>query len=237
VPANSSSLSAVHDAVRAADVPTQPLDLAASVSLVRALGAVPVPRRRRGRRDSLQSLLLLAVGAVLAGARSYAAIAQWAAEAEHAMTVCGPTPHATTFGRVLARGLFRCAAGGVDRLSARPPQRRRRPRPCWSPVTGEAWQPVAVDGKTLRGARVPTAARCGRGAGESAGPAGPRATPTTGRPLEPAPTSGVAAPAGARGDRHPCGEERRSFAWAVDGVPALEDRFAASMSPWSRPRA
>src|SRR3712207_7331393 len=43
-----------------------------SVSLVRALSAVPDPRRRRGRRHGLQSILLLAVGAVLAAARSYA---------------------------------------------------------------------------------------------------------------------------------------------------------------------
>jgi hypothetical protein len=35
-------------------------------------------------------VLLLALGAVLAGARSYAAIADWAAVADHAMAACGP---------------------------------------------------------------------------------------------------------------------------------------------------
>jgi len=40
------------------------------------------------------------VGAVLPGACWCAAIAQWAAEAEHARATCGPAPHATTFGRV-----------------------------------------------------------------------------------------------------------------------------------------
>jgi DDE_Tnp_1-associated len=64
-------------------VPPQRLDLQASIGLLQALSAVPDPRRSQGRCHSLQSILVLAVGAVLAGARSYAAIAQWAAEAGH----------------------------------------------------------------------------------------------------------------------------------------------------------
>ncbi len=40
--------------------------------------------------------LLVAVGAVLAGARSYAAIADWAATAEQALRSCGRPPHAST---------------------------------------------------------------------------------------------------------------------------------------------
>lgn len=45
----------------------------------------------------------LAVGAVLAGARSYAdtAIAQWSQTAAGPVIVCRASPHATTFGRVL----------------------------------------------------------------------------------------------------------------------------------------
>lgn len=98
-------------------------------------------------------MLLLAVGAVLAGARSYAAIAQWARCAEQAVTVCGPTPHATTFGRVLAAvdpaALQRALTGWV--LARRAGRRRQhadgaRPR-------GEGRTVLAVDGKTLRGAR------------------------------------------------------------------------------------
>jgi DDE_Tnp_1-associated len=89
-------------AVSASGLPPQPLDPAESISLLQALSVVPDPRRARGRRHSLQLILLLAVGAVLAGARSYAAIAQWARCAEQAVAVVGSPPHAATFGRVLA---------------------------------------------------------------------------------------------------------------------------------------
>jgi hypothetical protein len=79
------------------------LSTAESISLVRALGAVPHPRHRRGRRHHLQSVLPLALGAVLAGARSYAAIADWAAVADHAVAVGGPPPHSSTIRRPLSR--------------------------------------------------------------------------------------------------------------------------------------
>jgi DDE_Tnp_1-associated len=82
VPAPSSSPSVLLDAVTEVGLAPGPLDAAASISLLRALADVPDPRKARGRRHGLQSVLLLAVGAVLAGARSYAAIAQWAAHAE-----------------------------------------------------------------------------------------------------------------------------------------------------------
>ena len=98
MPASSSSPSVLLDAVSEAGLPPESLGTAESISLLQALSAVADPRRSRGRRHSLQSILLLAVGAVLAGARSYAAIAQWAGCVEQAVSVCGPTPHATTFG-------------------------------------------------------------------------------------------------------------------------------------------
>jgi hypothetical protein len=142
VPASSSSPSALLDAVAAAGLPPESLGVAESIGLVQALCAVPDPRQARGRRHGLQSILLLAVGAVLAGARSYAAIAQWAAHAEQAVRVCGPTPHATTFGRVLAAvdaaALQRALTGWIlARRQARQGQRTERVRPrvrsvrCW----------------------------------------------------------------------------------------------------------
>src|SRR3954454_7833255 len=83
-------------------MPPGRLDVAESIGLLRGLSAVPDPRDARGRRHGLRSVLLLAVGAVLAGARSYAAIAQWARCAEQAVTVCGAPPHPPPVGRVLA---------------------------------------------------------------------------------------------------------------------------------------
>ena len=50
-------------------------------SLAEHLARVPDPRDPRGVRHSLTSLLLAAVAAVLAGARSFTAIGEWAADA------------------------------------------------------------------------------------------------------------------------------------------------------------
>ncbi|MCX5215466.1 transposase family protein [Kitasatospora sp. NBC_00240] len=48
---------------------------------------LPDPRDRRGRRHPLPGVLLVAASAVLAGARSFRAIGQWAAAApQHALT-------------------------------------------------------------------------------------------------------------------------------------------------------
>jgi hypothetical protein len=81
VPATSSSPSASIPAVKAADSPSAPLSAADSIRLLQALQSVPDPRRARGRRHGLQSVLLLALQAVMAGASSRVAIAQWAASA------------------------------------------------------------------------------------------------------------------------------------------------------------
>ncbi|HVI36884.1 MAG TPA: ISAs1 family transposase [Gaiellales bacterium] len=154
MPAPSSSPSVLLEAVTEAGLPRHPLDTAEAISLLQALTAVPDPRQTRGRRYSLQSILLLAVGAVLAGARSYAAMAQWARCAEQAVAVCGPTPHATTFGRVVAAldpaALQQALTGWV--LTRRAGRRRQSAGHGPAP-SGQARTVLAVDGKTLRGAR------------------------------------------------------------------------------------
>ena len=50
-------------------------------ALAEYLARVPDPRDRRGLRHSLTSVLLAAVAAVLAGARSFAAVGEWVADA------------------------------------------------------------------------------------------------------------------------------------------------------------
>jgi hypothetical protein len=62
------------------DVPAR-LDAEQQQNLLHALAAVPDPRRRRGVRYRLASLLAVAVCAVLAGATTFAAIADWACTA------------------------------------------------------------------------------------------------------------------------------------------------------------
>jgi DDE_Tnp_1-associated len=49
--------------------------------LLAYLGRVPDPRSARGRRHPVLAILAVAAAAVLAGARSIAAIAEWAADA------------------------------------------------------------------------------------------------------------------------------------------------------------
>src|SRR4051812_30167903 len=141
--------------------------------MLRALAAVPDPRNPRGRRHGLQSILLLAVGAVLTGARSYAAIAQWSRCAEQEVAACGPTPHATTFGRVLAAvdpvALQYALTGWV--LTRRAGHRRQhadglQPR-------SEDRTVLAVDGKTLR-------VRPGQARRTDQAGRGPRPRPTAG---------------------------------------------------------
>src|SRR5262245_33253373 len=50
-------------------------------SLLDRLATITDPRQRRGRRHALGTVLAVAVAAVLAGAKSLAAIGEWAADA------------------------------------------------------------------------------------------------------------------------------------------------------------
>src|SRR5215831_16672376 len=120
---------------------------AAPEDLLEALGQVPDPRDPRGRRYPLVSVLAIAVCAVLAGARSYAAIAEWAADAPPRLRarlgLPGPVPDLVTIWRVLtsvdpaALDAAVCAWASAQ-LAARRPDGR---------------VVLAVDGKTVRGAR------------------------------------------------------------------------------------
>src|SRR4051794_25812407 len=89
MPASASFLSAL---LPGSPADLEPLSAAESIRLVKALQAVPDPRRRRGRRHGLQSVLLLALQAVMAGASSWVAIAQWARTAPQALGICGVSP-------------------------------------------------------------------------------------------------------------------------------------------------
>src|SRR3982751_4584625 len=99
MPACASSLSALLPVSPAA---SGPLSVAESIRLIQALKAVPDPRRRRGRRHGRQSVLLLALQAVMAGASSWIAIPQWGRTPPQAVGIWVRSPAAATFRRVLA---------------------------------------------------------------------------------------------------------------------------------------
>lgn len=115
--------------------------------LLNALSMIPDPRDRRGVRYPLAGLLALAVTATVAGGRSFAAIGQWAAETT--------TENLASFGlkgtsapdESTLRKLFaRLDADALDRALG-----------VWmwtrTYLTGGR-RVIAIDGKTVRGART-----------------------------------------------------------------------------------
>ena len=118
-------------------------EVGAIPSLLEALAGVPDPRARRGRRYTAATVLTFAVCAMLCGARSLYAIAQWgrdygSAEVRAALGIDRTsTPSVATLFRLfrdLDRDAFEAALAAWARAQGLP--------------VGEA---VALDGKELRG--------------------------------------------------------------------------------------
>ena len=115
-------------------------------SLLRALAEVPDPRSRHGRRHPLPAVLALATVAMLCGARSLYAIAQWGREQPAAMVrtlgfTRQPTPGVATLHRVFKR----LAVEVFERVLAH-----------WAQAALGAGDrgkgaAIAIDGKALRG--------------------------------------------------------------------------------------
>lgn len=112
--------------------------------MLEVLAGVADPRARRGVRHRLVTILSVAVCAVLAGARSYVAIAEWAADADTAtraeLGISAAMPCESTIRRVLQR----LDADALDDAVGAWAQARTRPPP-------GAQRLIAIDGKTLRG--------------------------------------------------------------------------------------
>lgn len=132
-------------------LPCPPGQMPGLPTLAQALEAVPDPRSARGRRYRLAFLLSLAVVAVLGGAKSLAAIVQWARDADEATVraLGAPArcrPAATTLGRAFEKidpdALDDACFGWINTLLA-------DTAPDTSKVPG-----LAVDGKTARGAKT-----------------------------------------------------------------------------------
>ena len=115
--------------------------------LLAALQTVPDPRDRRGVRYSLAGILALAVTATVAGCRSFAAIGEWAAEtaADKLASfglVSGSAPDESTLRKLFAR----IDADALDRALG-----------VWMwtrTFTVDRRRVIALDGKTVRGART-----------------------------------------------------------------------------------
>lgn len=118
-------------------------------SLLLILQQIPDPRGRQGRRHPLSAMLATIVCALLCGSRSYSAITDWihAQEVEvwHVLGFFRKPPKLNAFRKLLMRlppsVLEAALRPWVDRLLAES-----------EPPTGEDLQPVAMDGKSLRGA-------------------------------------------------------------------------------------
>jgi len=126
----------------------------AGSDLIGALAAVPDPRKARGVRHRLVTVLAAAVCAVLAGARSYVAIAEWAHDLPVSVRlrlgIGRRAPSESTFRRVLrsvdAQALDRIVSGWLA-------ERAARQSASGQPVGEVGIRAIAVDGKTARGAR------------------------------------------------------------------------------------
>jgi predicted transposase YbfD/YdcC len=157
-------------AARSCDLQVEAADCS---RLLELLSLVPDPRRRRGVRHKVASILAIAAAAVLAGCTSVLAIGEWAAEApQELLAVLGArrtrpggrylAPHLATFRRVLRRAdaaaadavicSFLAEVAGFASLTA-----SGGPAEPDELAGADADVPLAgalsVDGKALRGAR------------------------------------------------------------------------------------
>ena len=115
--------------------------------LLRVLEGVTDPRSRRGVRHQLAVILGIAVCAMLAGARSFTAIAEWAVVLTPAVRsglgIRRAVPSETAIRRTLQAVdpelLDQAVSGWLMAARCQP---------------GQAWRVIALDGKTARGARL-----------------------------------------------------------------------------------
>jgi len=115
--------------------------------LVELLASVPDPRHPRGVRHSLPGLLAVAVAAVACGARSFAAIGQWVGELDADLLAAlgigrGKAPSESA----IRRAFTRLDAAKLDAVLGSWMWTRTR--------VVDQRRVIAIDGKTVRGART-----------------------------------------------------------------------------------
>jgi predicted transposase YbfD/YdcC len=118
---------------------------AGSQYLLDLLAQIPDPRKKRGRRHCLVGLLAVGIAAVVAGSRSFAAIGQWAADAGTDVLATLGAARGAAEESTFRRAFTAVDADKLDSILG-----------AWlwtrtSEVTGRLV--IAIDGKTIRGAR------------------------------------------------------------------------------------
>lgn len=122
------------------------LEKAALLSVYELLDAVPDPRKRHGVRYELAFLLTCLLVALLCNCNSTEAVAQWCREhVDLLRSVFGARLFLTPSGSLYRKLLPRLDVQAVEQVLA-----------CWIQATlhAAADEPIALDGKTLRGART-----------------------------------------------------------------------------------
>jgi hypothetical protein len=119
-------------------------------SLLSVLATVPDPRGRRGKRHPLSAILAMAVAATLCGAKSYAAMADWGRNYGPAFAqALGFTRLKTPCAACLFLLFRRLDRAALEAALARWAEAVLAALP---PKEGEL-EALAIDGKTLRGAK------------------------------------------------------------------------------------
>jgi len=115
-------------------------------TLPAAFASLPDPRKQRGQRDDLPFLLTCLAAALLCDCNSLEAVGRWTRDQQAVLArVCGPRRHLTPTGSLYRRLLPRLSVAHVERALA-----------SWVPQTRPLRdrEPLAFDGKTVRGART-----------------------------------------------------------------------------------
>lgn len=149
---SSSLISVLTVTTPSGETPSPPITEGERRGLLDAVSVIPDPRDPHGVRYPLAALLTVAVCAVLAGATSFAAIADWLYDLDEAdqqrLGFTRGVPAGTTVWRLLIRldatVISKVLAGWLRTRTQPVTARPRRYRTV-----------IAVDGKTLRGARLP----------------------------------------------------------------------------------
>ena len=117
--------------------------------LLDLLKTVPDPRARRGRRHALGSVLAVGLAAVIGGAKSFVAIGEWVAHQPiETLRILGVTAAAGTDESTIRRVFARLDSDLLDQLVGALMWTRTH--------TVATRRVIALDGKTVRGARSKT---------------------------------------------------------------------------------